>query len=717
MPKLISGSTLRRGGSGEFLDLRGSMPQLPPTDTTATGFTLATDELYRTTYRSSLGFVEFNSSTMWSSLPDGTMKLVATGTGVVKVLGNKEAISTTTATLVVEGGIGISGGIWTGKDIHVNNILIGQGFEGFNNIVIQGPTPAPDQDYEYPDGQENVAIGWDALKNINQSLKSIAIGRNALGSGTNISRSIAIGDSALQHVGTLPPVLIKSVSSVTQFDPIAITSVSNDNPVVVTAPGHTFSTGTRVTVTGVNGLSTGTGMFVFSLLNMQSFFVDVLTADTVALYNQLEFSTSTSVDGNLSEWSAYVNSGTIYCPVEVSVADHGFTTSTAILFRDVEGATELNYNVFYAYPLTTSTFQVYKDNIVSEGYIEPKSLEFVGNGVVYRRLLKNNNIAVGTNAGTSLYDGEQNFFFGDNIAPNLTTGSYNFFMGHDVATYMTRGSGNVSIMGDNLVDGQDNQVNIGGIFYYNGDGYLQLNADTGLGLGTNSTSSTTGALVVYGGAGILNDLWVGGNIYGTIQYASTATNLKNGSTGSLAVQTSPGVTEFIEIGGNGTVLSSNGVIPFWTTTIGSSNALNAEQIYVNVANSGTYYLGMVNEFNTFTGFNSSSTITFSPDTQTFSADNILVTSSNYSTSTTTGQALTVTGGIGVQEHIYVNKSVYSQDGNSDENYLVYSPKVTVSVSPPNSPRIGDTWIDGSSGIALQWVKDGTDTFWLQVGTV
>lgn len=713
MPKLISGSTLRRGGSGEFLDLRGAMPQLPASDTTATGFTLVTDELLRTSYRSSLGFVEFHTSTMWSGLPNGVLKLVGTGTGYVQVLGNKEAVSTTTGTLVVEGGIGISGGIWTGKDIHVNKILIGQGFEGYNNIVIQGPTPVPDAEYEFTDGQENIAIGWDALKNINKSLKSIAIGRNALGSGTNISRSIAIGDSALQQVGTLPVELLKSVTVVNQFDPVVITNITNENPVVVTAPGHNFSTGARVTIADVNGLSTGTGLFVSSLLNKKSFFVDVLTPDTVALYNYQNFTTSTSVDGTSSIWTSYVSSGTICRPVEVTADNHSFTTGTAIVFKDVVGSTELNYDVFYAYPLTSSTFQVYKDNIVLEGFCEPQSVDFVGGGIVHRYLLKNNNIAVGTNAGTSLYDGEQNFFFGDNIAPNLTTGSYNFFMGHEVATYMTRGSGNVSIMGDNLVDGRDNQVNIGGMFYYNGDGYLQLNADTGLGLGTNSTSSTTGALVVYGGAGILNDLYVGGVIYGKIQYANTASNINNGSTGSLVIQESPGVTSFVDIGTTGSFLTSNGVTAVWTTTISA----NGDTVFVNEVDTGLQYIGMVGAINTYTGFNSSATITYSPDTQTFTSERVIVNSSDYSTSTTTGQSLTVHGGIGVQEHVYVSKSVYSSDGNADENYLLYSPKVTVSVTPPASPKVGDTWIDGATGIALQWVKDGTDMFWLQVGTV
>jgi hypothetical protein len=76
MAKLISGSTIRRGGSGEFIDLAGAMPQLPPTDTTATGFTIVTDSLLRTTYRSSLGFVEFSDASMYSSLPEGTIRIL-----------------------------------------------------------------------------------------------------------------------------------------------------------------------------------------------------------------------------------------------------------------------------------------------------------------------------------------------------------------------------------------------------------------------------------------------------------------------------------------------------------------------------------------------------------------------------------------------------------------------------------------------------------------
>jgi hypothetical protein len=86
-----------------------------------------------------------------------------------------------------------------------------------------------------------------------------------------------------------------------------------------------------------------------------------------------------------------------------------------------------------------------------------------------------------------------------------------------------------------------------------------------------------------------------------------------------------------------------------------------------------------------------------------------------STSTTTG-ALTVIGGVGVRG------SVYSQEGNDQENYLLYSPRVFVEgsnggVSPLN-PRIGDTWFDTDTFGYFAYVSQaGGNPFWLQVSSI
>jgi hypothetical protein len=199
MAKLISGSTIRRGGSGEFIDLAGAMPQLPPTDTTATGFTIVTDSLLRTTYRSSLGFVEFSDASMYSSLPEGTIRILATGTSLL-------SLSTDTGTLVVDGGIGVGANMVVKDDITVNSLLIGQGYSNiddgaYNNIAIRGTATTTINDFS--NGQNSVVMGYDALTNLNTAYKSIAIGRYALSTGTKIRNSIAIGDSALKENGVV----------------------------------------------------------------------------------------------------------------------------------------------------------------------------------------------------------------------------------------------------------------------------------------------------------------------------------------------------------------------------------------------------------------------------------------------------------------------------------------------------------------------------------
>ena len=69
MPGLISGGTLRSGGSGEFIKLADAMPQLPPTPTTSTGYTLVTNDKLQTSYRSSLGNIEFHLGEMYRPMP------------------------------------------------------------------------------------------------------------------------------------------------------------------------------------------------------------------------------------------------------------------------------------------------------------------------------------------------------------------------------------------------------------------------------------------------------------------------------------------------------------------------------------------------------------------------------------------------------------------------------------------------------------------------
>ena len=80
-----------------------------------------------------------------------------------------------------------------------------------------------------------------------------------------------------------------------------------------------------------------------------------------------------------------------------------------------------------------------------------------------------------------------------------------------------------------------------------------------------------------------------------------------------------------------------------------------------------------------------------------------------STGTTTG-AIVVAGGVGIGGDLHVGGNVYSAQGNP-----LYNTKITVSTTPPTTAtnNIGDFWIDPSIGVEYQWIKDGTNFYWIQ----
>lgn len=526
MPSLLSGSMLRRGGSGEFIDLPGAQPQLPATDTTTTGYTLITNGVLQTRYASSLGNVEFRNANLYSNLSDGVIRILSTGTTSVST-------STGSGTLVVEGGVGIGRNLWVNDDINVNGLTIGQGFEGINNIVIRGT--ATIQVNEFSNGQESIAMGYDTLNGISTAYKSVAIGRYALSSGTEIRNSIAIGDSALKLAG-----------------------------------------------------------------------------------------------------------------------------------------------------MSTST---------------------------------NGNVGIGSDAGKSLVDGNLNLFIGFDAAPNLTAGSNNIILGHETAQYLYTGSGIISIGGDNIVDGKNNQVNIGSVFYFDGDGYAAINAETTIGLGSESTSTDSGAVMVVGGVGVLGNVNIGGvvnvgnsNSTSTFQsslYISNSEVSNSVHNGALHVVGGVGIQGDVFIGGTLDVRGSEDVVlsPSASTVYIQPTAGGTVNIYPNAEGSMD---------NVSIGSGDPAAATFTSAT----ADTVQVNSTASSTSTTTSQAVIIDGGVGVKKDIYVVGNVYSAGGIVDEGNLLYTPRATVTAgTPPVDPRIGDIWIDATIPAYLQYIKDGTSTFWIQVGAV
>ena len=851
MARLLSTKVPRRGGSGDFIDLAGAQPQLPPSDTTATGFTLVTDSLLRTSYRSSLGFIEFTTASMYSSLPEGSIRVLATGSTFLST-------STNSGNLIVGGGVGIGGNMHVEEDIVVNGITIGAGYEGINNIVIRGtanPAVTP-----FNDGQEAIAIGYDTLLGLDTAYKVTAIGRYALNSGTNLRNAIAIGDSALKEIGSIDFIVVVDITDVTL----------GTNSVLITAPNHTLTTGTVIRIFDIVGTEE---------LNENQYWVDVIDTSTVQLYSGSVISQSPPINGE--NFTPYESGGKIGVPV-----------------------------------------------------------------------LRNNNIAIGNDAGLRLINGEDNLLIGTDTGKNISTGSLNILIGNSVGDNLTFGTGNISIGGDNLVNGRNNQVNIGSVFYYDGSGVINLNANTEFGLGslststqslglmdaltnanpivitlyghslyskdriiingvsgttelngntywikrldadafelysdseltvpvdgtgyggyvapgtvdkfnisgaltviggagikrnmyvgeslhagvagapsyfygdvlpvgnvnlgsndskfnslylagstlylgtvtlkspdslsfniespegfvrqtvgditltsgldststssgsviveggvgigkhlyvgqelyadspTNSTGTSSGAVVVAGGVGIAKDVWIGGNIYvdgeinAVITGASTSTlNIIGGDEGSIVYQAEQDTTTFLPIGTEGQVLVSNGTTPYWGVASASSanTATNADNIFVNtVTNDTLYYIGLTEQIGNYSPVDSDTLLTYDTTDGKLTTTKLNVLSTDSSTTSTFEQSVTIAGGIGVEKDSYFAGGIYGRDGSPDENYLIYAPRVTISNQPPAFPRIGDYWIYPEIAGQLQYITEEGNSYWIQIATV
>jgi hypothetical protein len=107
-----------------------------------------------------------------------------------------------------------------------------------------------------------------------------------------------------------------------------ITGATRANPVVITSNGHGFSTGDRIRITGVSGMTQ---------LNNNIYTVEYLTANTFRLQG---------VNG--SSYNNYSSGGQIRrclntnCEVTVTANSHGLNTNDRVVINNVAGMTQIN---------------------------------------------------------------------------------------------------------------------------------------------------------------------------------------------------------------------------------------------------------------------------------------------------------------------------------------------------------------------------------------
>jgi len=277
----------------------------------------------------------------------------------------------------------------------------------------------------------------------------------------------------------------------------------------------------------------------------------------------------------------------------------------------------------------------------------------------------------GAGIGGSMYVASTSYIAGAQIITTATIGNYAAASGGGTGTTSTFVISNIT-QSSNTFSGALQVwggAGVGGNMYIGGNTVIQST--------TNSTSTNTGALVVRGGVGLSGNLYISGSIVD--------------------------VTAGVIIGGQTTGTTSTFLIS--NTTTSTSTTTGAFVVSGGAGIGGNLYVGgdivaskLTIEYTTIT-------------TTVVTTDDIIRTSnSTVSTSTTTG-ALVITGGVGIGGTLYAG-AIYSS------GTLLSSGRATVSDSAPTSPLSGQLWWDSSVGNLAIYYNDGDSSQWVDaVNTV
>jgi len=193
---------------------------------------------------------------------------------------------------------------------------------------------------------------------------------------------------------------------------------------------------------------------------------------------------------------------------------------------------------------------------------------------------------------------------------------------------------------------RDNDVPTGGTTYMS----LSTTGVLALSSSTASTSTTSGALTVTGGAGIGQSVSVGGRLqlFNSANYTAFVSSA-SGNTVYTLPATSPAT------GSSVLQSTSAGVMSWVPMTAGSSSGNTSQNIVINTAGNANVFHPVLltpSPLSAGSAVSSDSTITFNPSTEILNVSGLAITSGTASTNTTTG-ALVVTGGMGIGGNAFI----------------------------------------------------------------
>ena len=633
--------------------------------------------------RSPSGYLEWLTDAGTDGIPNpdtgtyGTFKL-----GSIILDDVTASTSTNTGALIVAGGIGLDGAIYSGSNISGDTITARNLTE--NRVVLVGAN-----------GQliDNTGLTYDTSTNVLSAISGYATTATNLDGGA---------------VGSIP---YQTSTGTTTFIPIGTSGfllASNGSGPEWISTGTVVS-GLATTASNISGgaameipYQTGDGSTAFEY----NFRYDY-QADTLRTVNAIFTGTTNSQSTDTGALQVVGGVG-----IGGGLVVGGTTTATnAYISNNLTASAITGTNIEAGGIGWGSVYLTQFASVFAEGGASTTNVLMQASG---------NNLAAGIGiatlaSGQSLYSsGGINFTTnrtlrdrdtpqGGNTFMSLSTAGVLTLSGNVAATSNTTGAltvaGGVGISGD---------VYVGGTIFGTVSGSITTSSNLTSGVAGQIPIQLAPGVTAFISTGSVGDLLQQqtGNTAtfvstSTIQvgYSVTATNIAAGSTGQLLYQSTAGITSFVSTAIAGNVLVSNGAAaPSYNNTLNLSGTTSA----TSVASGALVVAGGVgiggNLYVAGEIVAQKLTIELTTVTTTFvKTDDIISTyNATASTGTTTG-ALTVVGGVGVGGNIYAGNDMYSKG-----NLVVTTATINQFASQITINAGTDTAVNTSTGNIVIW---------------
>lgn len=745
----------------------------------------------------------------------GNLQIVLSGTRVFTVDTNSTvnipstwpSRSTTTGALTVAGGVGIGGNLWVGGDIYASNLisissstlsvtdpllyltasdLTPYNYDiGFFSHFIGGSLNnyqhtgfarnATDNTWTFFSNvfaEPGVAIDWTEANIIFDPIKagsanianttvstSTTTGALVVGGGAGISGALYIANTGDVSANIGAYQIYANANAAAQTTAMDVISAnigayqiySNAN---VGAYQTYANSNAAAQTTAIDTINANIGEFYayantkIGTNNNSNLVVQSTEPSTSAVTGALVVKGGVGVAGNVYAADRVFTTNGLYWAGNGSAFSSGATpagSDTYVQFND--GGSALGADSTFAFNKTSKILSIQQLSVTNSSGDE-------GGEILLAKPATNTTLS-GTGVTVDIYQNRLRFFEQGGSARgyylDITSG------GGGASTNLISGGGGGGTPAGSTGDIQFNNGGAFGatsLFYDSANGNIVL-TDT-----TDSTSTTTGALVVRGGVGIAGALYIAntGDVSANIGTVLLGQNTINANLGAYQIYSNANIGTLVNnINSISTNANANvaAYLPVHTGNIQAGNAsiITNLSVAVNVTNTDALNLNNNNLYNVNTirindpgnsegisweggsGWN----IYESPDdlsndignlqivlsgvrTLTVTTDGTVNIPSTAAATSTTSGALTIGGGVGVVGNVVANKfyttaglywagnGVAFSSGGGGGGGITYTSDTT----PPGTPNIGDQWYNTSTDVLYEYLEDGTSSYWVDI---